>query len=178
MTLAGVRLSLEFPTAGWISNGEWGIDKGNFNSGAPDTASFIFWPASAPDNVFGDPCANTLLSPPAGPSAAELAAAVSRLPGIELVSGPSEVSVGGYPAQHVVLTVPEGVGCAAEQFYLWEDTDNAGSARYVTQLGSTIYVWIIDVNGTLVWIDGETFVGSGPRAAQEVQQIVDSIRFE
>ena len=178
MTLAGARLSLEFATAGWTSNGEWGMEKGNFRSGAADSAGFIFWPASAPDNVFGDPCTETPLSPPAGPSAAELAAAVSKVPGTNLVSGPSEVSVGGYPAQHVVLTVPEGVGCAAEEFYLWEDKDNPGSARYATQLGSTIYVWIIEVDGKLVWIDGETYVSSSPQAAQEVQQIVDSIRFE
>ncbi|MGH2462494.1 MAG: hypothetical protein ACRDFZ_02565 [Candidatus Limnocylindria bacterium] len=45
-------------------------------------------------------------------------------------------------------------------------------------MGSTIYVWIIDVDGTLVWIDGETYVFSSPEAAQEVRQIIDSIRFE
>lgn len=176
MILSGVKVSIEIPTAGWRSNGQWGIDRGN--EGTPDSAGFILWPQSAPDNVFANPCADTLLSPPPGPSAAALAAAVSAVPGIKLVSGPSEVTVGGYPAQHVVFTVPETIGCAANKFYLWEDTDNPGTARYATELGETLYIWIINVGGSLVWIDGETYVTSSPEAAQEVQDIVDSIRFE
>lgn len=181
MILAGIPLSIELTTAGWSSNGDFGIDKGNFQSGTPDAASFILWPASAPDNVYADPCTSTTLSPPAGPSAAELAAAVSTVPGIDLVSGPSEVTVGGYPAQHVVLHVPEGIGCAPSGFYLWYDDDDDPSGeigRYATAVDWTVYVWIIDVDGTLVWIDGETYVTSSPEAAQEVQQIVDSIQFE
>jgi hypothetical protein len=179
MTLAGVPLSIELSTAGWISNGDFGIDKGNFQLGTPDAASFILWPESAPDGVYADPCARTTLSPPAGPSAAELAAAVSTVPGTDLVSGPSEVTVGGYPAQHVVLIVPEDIGCAPNSFYLWYDGDPSLDelGRYATATGY-IYVWIIDVGGTLVWIDGETYATSGPEAAQEVQQIVDSIQFE
>ena len=177
MTLAGVPLSIELTTAGWSSNGDFGIDKG-YELRTPDAASFILWPKSAPDNVFADPCTRTPLSPQAGPSAAELAAAVSTVPGINLVSGPSEVTVGGYPAQHVVLTVPEDIGCDPNDFYLWEDLDNPGVARYATELDWTVYVWIIDVDGTIVWIDGETYVTSSPEAALEVQQIVDSIQFE
>jgi hypothetical protein len=178
MTLAGVPLSIELTTTGWRSNGDFGIDKGGVAT--PDGAGFILWPASAPDNVYADPCAETPLDPPAGPSAAELAAAVSTVAGTDLVSGPSAVTVSGYPAQHVVITIPDTIGCAPEQFYLWYDAGDAGEAlgRYATTLSSTIYVWIIDVDGTIVWIDGETYGTSGPEAAQEVQQIVDSIRFE
>lgn len=182
LTLSGVRLSIELTTEGWISNGDFGIDKGTYvdpDGNGAESAGFIFWRNSAPDNVYADPCAGTPLSPPAGPSAAELAAAVSTVPGTELVSGPSAVTIGGYPAQDVVLTVPEDIGCAPQDFNLWYDgapPDELG--RYATELGSTIYVWIIDVDGTLVWIDGETYVFSSPEAAQEVQQIIDSIRFE
>ena len=178
MTLAGVPLSIEVRTAGWTSNGDFDIHRGD--PPTPDAAGFVFWRASAADNVFGDPCAHTPLSPPAGSSAAELAAAVSAVPGTDLVSGPSEVTVGGYPTQHVVLTVREDVGCAPNEFYLWYDDDVLGEAdgRYATELGSTIYVWIIDVDGTHVWIDGETYATSGPQAEQDVRQMVDSIRFE
>lgn len=176
MTLGGVPLSIEILTDGWISNGEFAIDKGNLDT--PDAAGFIFWTHSAADNVYADPCAETPLSPAAGRSAAELAAAVSTVPGIHLVSGPSEVSVDGHPAQHVVVTVPEDIGCAPNDFFLWYDVDTPADARFATALNSTIYVWIIDVDGTLVWIDGETYATSGPQAEQEVRQIVDSIRFE
>jgi hypothetical protein len=180
MTLAGVPLSIELKATGWRSNGNWGVDKGNFRSGTPDAAGFIFWPESAADNVYADPCTETALDPPAGKSAAELAAAVSSVAGTDLVSGPSAVTVGGYPAQHVVIGIPEDIGCAPDKFYLWYDADDPTGelGRYATALSSTIYVWIIDVDGTIVWIDGETYAASSATAAQEVQQIVDSIQFE
>jgi hypothetical protein len=177
LALGGVRFSLDVPTDGWVSNGQFGIDKGHFDT--RDAAGSILWTGSAPDNVNADPCAQTPLDPPPmPPTSSNMAAAVVSVPGIEVVSGPSEVTVGGYPAQHVVVTVPEDIGCAPNDFFLWYDDDTPGNARYASQLNSTIYVWIIDVNGTLVWIDGETYVASGPEAEQEIQQIVDSIRFE
>jgi hypothetical protein len=180
MTLAGVPLSIELTTTGWKSNGDFGIDKGNYQTGTSDSAGFILWPASAPDNTFSVPCAKTALDPPAGPSAAELAAAVSNVPGLELVSGPSAVTIGGHPAQHVVVNVPADIGCVPEKFYLWYDADDASGklGRYATALNSTIQVWIIDVDGTIVWIDGETYATSGAAAAQEVEQIVNSVQFE
>jgi hypothetical protein len=52
------------------------------------------------------------------------------------------------------------------------------AGRYATELGSTIRVWIVDVDGTLIWIDGETFKGAGSEPGQQLQQIVDSIQFE
>jgi len=176
MTLVGIPASVELSTEGWGSNGMWGLDRGNMDSA--DAAGFLFWPHSAPDNTFADPCAQTLLDPPAGSSAAALAAAVSTVAGTELVSGPSETTVGGYPAQYVVIKVPEDIGCAANAFYLWEDLDTVGAVRYATQKSSTIHVWIVDVDGTIVWIDAETYLASGPEVAQEIEQIVNSIQFE
>jgi hypothetical protein len=61
-------------------------------------------------------------------------------------------------------------------FDLWY-APPVGLARYATAVGSTIRTWIVDVNGTPVWIDAETFKGAGP-AGREIQQIVDSIHFE
>jgi hypothetical protein len=171
MTLSGVPFTFELLTDGWISNGEFGIDKGHQDTS--DSAGFIFWIESAPNGVYADPCAGVGRLWTGGP--AELAAAVSTVPGLELISGPSDVTVGGRPAKHVVVTVPDDIGCSPNDFYLWEAD---GLGRYATALSSTIYVWIIDVGGTLVWIDGETYAGSGPQAEQEVRQIVDSIQFE
>jgi hypothetical protein len=177
-TLSGVPLSLEVSTTGWTSNGDFGIDKGLET--AAGIEGFILWLDSAADNTFSDPCSQTKLDPPAGPSIADRAAAVAAVPGVELVSGPTEVTVGGHPAQQVVITIPSTIGCTANAFFLWYDADDltGGSRRYATAVGSTIYTWIIDVDGTVVWIDGETPAGSDPQAAQELQDMVDSIQFE
>jgi hypothetical protein len=179
MTLAGVPLTINVPITGWVSNGQWGIDR---STGiGPDGAGFIFWPDGAPIGVYADPCAH-LQAPPVGTSVADLAAAVAALPGADLVSGPSDVTVGAYPAKHVVLTFGEAADCnadgrlAADEFYLWYGVGN-DNARYATELGSTIWVWIIDVDGALVWIDGETYQGAGPEPGQWIQDIIDSIEF-
>jgi hypothetical protein len=183
MTLGGVRLSIDLQTDGWISNGEFAIDKGHQDTA--ESAGFIFWTHSSPDNVYADPCAQQETTPFPGDdpanTAAELADLVTTVPGIEVVSGPSDVTVGGRPAKHVVVRIPDNIGCDPNDFYLWYDADNPGDARYATELGSTIYVWIIEADetlGTLVWIDGETYEESGPKAEREIRQIVKSIQFE
>jgi hypothetical protein len=174
-----VPYSFTVPTSDWISNGQWGIDRGTIR---PDGAGFILWPDAAPVGVYADPCAHAQ-APPIGAVAADLAAAVAALPGTDLVSGPADVTVGGYPAKLVEITFPDDADCNADgklsddEFYLWyapiED-----SARWASELGSTIRVWIVDVDGKIVWIDGETYKGAGPEPGDEIQQIVDSVQFE
>ncbi len=174
LTGGRVPYSLTVPTSGWISNGEWGIDKGT--GFGPDGGGFILWPEESPVGVYADPCASTT-APPVGASAAKLAAAVAKVPGTDLVSGPTDVTVGGYPAKHVVLTIREDIDCAPNAFYLWYGPGSA-NARYASEKGSTVRVWIVDVDGKIVWIDGETYKGAGPGPGEEIQQIVDSIQFE
>lgn len=175
LILAGVPFSIDIRTNGWVSNGQFGIDKGEPD--APGSAGFIFWTHTAADNVYADPCTQTPLSPPPTRTSADLAAAVAAVPGTELVTGPTEVTVGGFPAHHVAITIP-ATGCRPDEFHLWYDEDTPGDSRFATRVTSTIYTWIIDVNGTLVWIDGETYANSEPESAQEIQQIIDSIQFE
>ena len=173
MTRNGVPLSFNVATAGWVSNSDWGIDSPV--GVGPEGAGFIFW-IQTPVGVFADPCANRK-GPPLASSAADLAAAVAKVPGTDLVSGPSDVTVGGRPAKQVVITIREDIGCAPSSFYLWY-APQEDLARYATQVGSTIRTWIVDVDGKLVWFDGETYKGAGPKPAQQLQDIVDSIKFE
>jgi len=168
MTREGISFSIEVPATGWISNGEFLISKG-----VPG-GEFIFW-GDTPDGAYADPCA-AAQGPVIGPSAAELAAAVAAIPGTELVSGPTEVTVGGRPAQYVEIRVPEDPGCAAEEFMLWYDEQTGG--RWPTGLGDTIRTWIIEADGALVWIDCETVGDASAATEQEIQQMIDSIQFE
>jgi hypothetical protein len=144
-------------------------------SGPQDAEAIIFW-TSFPDGDYADPCAG-LLSLPVGSSAADLAAAVSTAPGTELLTGPSNVTLGGRPAKHVALTVRENVGCNPGFFYTWRA--GIGGANWLkTGVGDTIRVWIVDVHGTRLFIEAETTKGYGFGLEREVQQIVESIRFE
>ena len=174
MVREGVPFSIAVPSTGWSSGDEIWISKGV--EGKPDGSAFIFWPQT-PDNVFADPCRLKLLSPPPDRTATGLATAVVGIPGIKVVSGPTAVTVGGQPAQHVVLTIPTSIGCKPEQFHLWTDEADA-TGRWAQAYDEKILVWIVDVDGRLIWIDGETYKGAKPAVEQELQQVIDSIQFE
>ena len=184
VTEEGVPFSFMVPTtAGWEKFSSISTDKSaggpiSFNKsivGPQGAEAIIFW-TSFPDGDYADPCPR-LLSPPVGSSAADLAAAVSTAPGTELVTGPSNVTVGGRPAKHVALTVRENVGCDPGFFYTWRDV-NGGALWSTTGVGDTIRVWIVDVDGTRLFIEAETTKQAVGGLEQEVQQIVESISFE
>jgi hypothetical protein len=159
---------------GWTSNGVFGFDRAD--TGANDGAGFIVWDDDA-NGVFSDPCTNKK-APPAGPSAADMASPIAGMSSLELVSGPVAVTVGGKPAQLVAVKMPDPLPCSYDQFYLWYDSKIAENARYASGAGTTIRVWIIDVDGKRVQLDGETFPGAGPAIQDEVEAIVNSIQFD
>ena len=182
MTRWGVPLTFDMPAAQWTSDGGFWFTK-DVGTG-PNGAAMLFWNLP-PVNVYADPCRRTALDPPAGASAAELATAMSNVPGTDLASGPSNVMVGGYPATRVAITIRDDIPCVPRTFNLWyslgagaECGGTGECERFATGRGSTITVWIVDVHGVRIVIEGETYQGAGPEPAQEIQQIVDSIRFE
>lgn len=170
---SGKSFSLDMPR-GWTSHLGFRIFA---QSGQ---AAFIFWTEGTPTNVYADPCAHEPLDPPAGDTPAELAAAISSIPGTDLVGGPSDVTIGGHPAQLVTIQVREDVDCAPQEFFLWyrEAEGPEAGARWPDQLGDTINTWIIDVDGTIVWIDGSWSVNTTPALHEEMLQIVNSIQFK
>jgi hypothetical protein len=174
----GVPFSFRVPAAGWETFGTISINKSIV--GPQDAEAIIFW-TSFPDGDDirpddADPCAD-LLGSNAGPTAADLAAAVSTAAGTELVAGPSDVTVGGYPAKHVVVRVREDVGCDPGYFYTWQDME-WGALWPATGVGDTIRVWIVDVDGTRLFIEAETNEDADSDLEREIQQIVGSIRFD
>jgi hypothetical protein len=178
LTVEGVPLSFGVATSGWSIDVFGYISKDT--EVAADQAEFIFWSLA---NIYSDPCAHTPLSPPVGPSTADLADAVWTAFGTEATE-PSDVTVGGRAAKHVVLTVPEDIGCDRTSFYLWYNAcggvlpEAEGCYRYATELGDTIRAWIVDVDGARLFIEADARKGAGPEVEQEIQQIIDSIVFE
>jgi hypothetical protein len=173
LTVEGVPFSLSVPTSGWERFGSLYISK---NTVGPQGAeAVIFW-TSFPDGAY--PCAHLLLpGHPTAPSVADLATAVSTARGTELIAGPSDVTVGGRAAKHVVLTVRDDVGCRPGYFFGWQQ-HREGAFWAETEPGDTIRVWIVDVNGTRLFIEAETTKQAGSDLDREIQQIVESIRFD
>jgi hypothetical protein len=173
LTVEGVPFSFRVPTPGWERFGSISLNKSTV--GPQGAEAMIYW-TGFPEGVHADPCGH-LRSASVGPSAAELAAAVSTAPGTRLVTAPSDVTVGGHAAKHVVITVREDVGCDPGFFYTWQDREE-GALWPMTDVGDTIRVWIVDVDGTRLFIAGETKTAAGSELEQEIQQIVKSIRFD
>jgi Tol biopolymer transport system component len=144
----------------------------------PQGAEIIIYWSSFPDGDHADPCTR-LLSELVGPTAEDLAAAVATAPGTKLVSGPSDVTIGGRPAKHVVLTVREHVGCDPGFFFGWRDR-NGGALWTRTSAGATIRVWILDVAGTRLFFAAATTREAAGRSDldEQIRRIVGSIRFE
>jgi hypothetical protein len=56
--------------------------------------------------------------------------------------------------------------------------EEVGALWPETRPGDTIRVWIVDVNGTRLFIEAETTKQAGSDLEQEIQQIIESIRFD
>ena len=79
------------------------------------------------------------------------------------------------------MTIREDLACEPKEAYLWYDEETGGATtgwRWAQALGSTIALWLFDVDGKTIWIDSQTFKGAGPEVGREIQEIVDSITFE
>jgi hypothetical protein len=170
-TLENVSFTVEIATPGWSGDGEVFIGKGT--EGEPTGSSVLFWPED-PEFVYVDSCGEKAAAP-VGPDAADIAAAIAGMSQLELVSGPTSMTLDGNPAQHVVVRVPDQIPCAANDFYLW---GNSTVSRYATTADSTYWVWIIDVDDTRIQIDAESYAGAAPNVGEELKAIVESIRFE
>jgi hypothetical protein len=142
--------------------------------GPQGAEAIIYW-TSFPDGDYADPCAHLLGRSIVG-SAADLATAVAAAPGAKLVEGPSDVTLGGRPAKRVVLKVRKNVGCDPGFFYTWR-TGWGGAFWRTTDVGDTIRVWIVPVDGTRLFIAAATSWQIHAALEKEIQQIIESIRF-
>jgi hypothetical protein len=173
LTVDGVPMSFTVRRHGWEHFGRISINKSII--GPQGAEAMIFW-TSFPSGERADPCAR-LSSLPVAASVDDLAFAVSSAPGIDLISGPSDVTVGGRAAQHVVLVVLKDLGCDPGYFYTWPDR-TTGALWPSTNVGDTIRMWIVRVHGTVLFIEAETTTQANAQLEREIEQIVGSIRFD
>lgn len=178
-TVAGVPMSVEVSTrdpenTGWASNGAFLFSKSI--TGPQGAEAAILW-TSYPDPGYPLRCRDVLETPPAA-SAADVAAAVARAladPARRAV--PGEVTLGGRPAHHVVLTLGNDTGCRPGVFWTWPDI-YGGPLWGITRPGDTIQVWILEVDGVLLFIEALTTTQATAALEGELEMFIDSIAFE
>jgi hypothetical protein len=198
-TVEGVRFSFVVPRTGWENGPHERVGRTKSRPlfrthsllisksmvGGQAAEAVIFWTGFR-DRTEAAPC-ETLLGSAIDQSRAAIAAAVARAPGTKLVTGPTRVTVGGRPAQHVVLKVRRDRGCDPGYFFTWQ-TQCWGACWIRTDARDTIRVWILIVGGTRLFIEAATkerhAITKEPVASaelkkveQEITKIVGSIRF-
>jgi hypothetical protein len=136
--------------------------------------------------VYGDPCAweSTRPDQPAA-SLDELVAALSAQASQASRDATKAVdwTVGGYPAKTLVLRVPEDAefaNCDGGEFRTLVEVSSSGEeAAYANWApGQRSQVWIVDVDGTLVYFEASSFEGTPDEYLDEMQTMVESATFE
>lgn len=185
LVVDGVPFTVRLPGPraghGWETYGSLLVSKSI--AGPQGAEAVVYW-AGFPDGTDADPCIN---APTERWTPAELVDYIASAPGTALVTAPQSVTVGGYPATYVALVVREDAGCDPGFFYNWK-AQTGGAMWSNTVPGDTLSVWLVQVRDRLLFIAGETHRDKRPgepitdtgraRLEQEIQQIVDSIRFE
>ena len=172
LTVDGIAVSFSIPDQGWEPYQGFLIAKSIF--GPQGAEGIVFW-AGFPDGLAADPCGSPSVL--IGTSPGRVTEAVARDPGVDVVTAPVDVTVGGRPAKHVVVQVREDLGCDPGYFYNWK-AQTGGALWPETQAGDTIRVWVVDVDGTLLFIGALTNPQANASLEREIEQIVSSIRFE
>ncbi|MGA7098412.1 MAG: hypothetical protein WB245_12685 [Acidimicrobiia bacterium] len=195
MTVDGVSFLYSVPASGWerFPDGDDTFLLAKSTGGPQGAEAIVFW-AGYPDGALADPCLGSDAS-----SRDRVAIALADLPGTELVSGPSDTTIGGLPAKHVSLIVREDAGCDPGFFYHWK-AQSGGAMWTRNDLGDTIDVWLVDLvdldagllpattprpsmldvhqlDHPLLVVAAETHLNRADSVVQEVGQIVESILF-
>jgi hypothetical protein len=165
----------------------------------PGELAFGLWTV---DNVFADPChwEGSLLDPPVGPTAADLATALEQQVGRN-ASAPTDVVFGGYPAKRLELSIPEDLDvttCDASRSFgsagnpaptegiyrTWLAGGEAASGTNVPVVPSEMLrgridvLYIADVGGGRMVFDAWHLPGASAANVTELESAVASIQIQ
>jgi hypothetical protein len=175
-------LTLTIPGADWFAIDPAGILGKN---AIADPAGYYDVAVSTwrVENVYTDVChwRGKALDPVVGPSAQELAAALVDAAGPD-ATGPTDLSLGGYPAKKVVLPAPSGVDvstCDEEKVGRWSTpTEPAAGYPHTYGAGQTDVVYVVDVAGRRQVLHAMYLPGTSDANLAELDQVIQSIRFQ
>lgn len=173
-----VPFTISFPTS-WTPK-SLTVGDASFAKVDPSTGNTMWVTLDLIDGVFADPC-NSGSGPAKAPkTVAGVVQALTHMVGF--TAGPvTDVLVGGHPAKHVVIKNAintDTAGCTqGPMLPIW--TFRGGSATGAgTNGGLTEELWIVDVGGTILVIDGETSDTTTAADRLEPRTIVASVTFQ
>ena len=133
--------------------------------------------------IYGDPCAWEATRPD-DPVASldELVAALSAQASRD-ATPPVDVTVGGYPGKMLTLHAPEDAeftDCDGGEFRTLIEVSSSGdeAPHFHQGPGQIDEVWVVDVDGTLIFFDAGYFAGTPAEDVEEMRAMVESATFE
>jgi hypothetical protein len=148
------------------------------------------WPAGTGINVYGDPC-HWSTTIPAAPATTpdEIAEAFSTQPASE-PTAPVDVTVGGYAGKAITLTVPmsyhqepdvsrevEFADCDQGNYGYYQAASDTEPSRNAQGPGQIDELWILDVNGSIVILDGFYGPATPAEVIEEIRAMAESATF-
>ncbi len=107
---------------------------------------------------------------PVGPTADDFASALDEHPLLD-VTTPVAVTLGGYTGKYMDLQVPADIS-ACDVYRPWDPW------LYAQGPGQRWHLWILDVDGVRVIVQGTDYAETSAQHRAELQAIVDSVRIE
>ena len=169
---------------GWSGFRGFGVD----SHGGSRFNFASFWNV---EDIYANPCHWLDPSVHPGPTVDDLASALAAQP-LRNATAPVSVSLGGYAGQYLELSIPNGIAfsnCDKDpsdgQSYFESWTGNVlwnapyeSTDRHEQGPGQVDRLWILDVEGRRLVIDASYMPGATAQDRADLQQVVDSIRFE
>ncbi len=141
---------------------------------APDAHGLSFWEVQS---VMSDPCKAGKHGVDPGPTVADLARALAAQP-LRAGSDPVPVTVAGYQGLYVETSVPAHIDfskCQDGYFDTWIGTGDHG--HYAFGPGQRDSLWILDVGGYRLVIDGWHMPGATQAQIDEITGMVKTLTF-
>ena len=171
--IEGIGFTFEVADRGWEPQRGFTITRST--SGSQGAEGIVRW-TTIPHGADTQAC-SLVLDPAIGPSAGALAEAMASAPGLEVGAAPQRVVVGGRAAMHLVVEVATDVGCDPGYFSVYDAVD--GGAMWThTEAGDRMLVWIVEVDGVALVIEGGLHANAGSRLEDDIRAIVESMTFE
>jgi hypothetical protein len=131
------------------------------------------------DNVYVDPCHPHLglRDPPIGPTPADLAEALTSVPGWE-VTAISDVTMDGFTGKHVKLIAPADASACYQEEAMLLPTRTWPLFFAAVRANEPMELWILDVQGTRLVIHAGSEPNASAAELAELHAVIDSIRIE
>lgn len=174
-SLGGPSITVTLVAPDW-----YGADLGRLEKGdAPDEAAMLAFSGEVL-YVYGDPCRWSTTRPARPSTTVDAFIAAMSAQKSRNATKPVDVTVGGYAGKSITVHVPDDARfdqCDGGTFGFWTAASFPDPARFNTGPGQMDKLWVLDVDGELVVIDGSYYKGTPQTVIDELEAIAVSATF-